>query len=77
MYTEDMTTTKSYLDEDNNGIPDLIQAPAHDHGSMDLVLGSGITQMNLMWILMGLMATHHIWMFFKMRTTKKCVCKRQ
>ena len=71
MYTEDMTTTKSYLDEDNNGIPDLIQAPVHDHGSLDMVLGSGITQMNLMWILMGFMATHHIWMFFKMRNIKK------
>lgn len=75
MYTEDMTTTKSYLDEDNNGIPDLIQAPSHAHETVDMFLG--ITQMNAMWILMGIMATHHIWMFFKMRNTKKCTCKRQ
>jgi hypothetical protein len=77
MYTEDMETTTSFLDEDKNGIPDLIQAPAHDHGSVDMVLGSGITEMNLMWALMGLMLIHHTWMFFKMRSTKVCTCKRR
>jgi len=40
----------------------------HDHHNMNLVLG--ITEMQLMWILMGLMAIHHIWMWWKMRSKK-------
>ena len=46
----------------------------HDHNNMNLTLGSGITEMQLMWILMGLMAAHHIWMWWNMRK-KKCDCK--
>ena len=41
----------------------------------NLTLGSGITEMQLMWILMGIMAIHHTWMWWKMRS-KKCNCKK-
>jgi len=42
----------------------------HDHHNTNLVLG--ITEMQLMWILMGLMAIHHIWMWWKMRNKRNC-----
>jgi hypothetical protein len=48
----------------------------HDHETMTLVAGSGITEMQLMWILMGLMAIHHIWMWRKMRR-RKCNCRKK
>jgi hypothetical protein len=37
----------------------------HDHDTITVVAGSGIDQMALMWILMGIMAAHHIWMWWK------------
>jgi hypothetical protein len=37
----------------------------HDHENIVLTTGSGIDQMTLMWILMGIMAAHHIWMWWK------------
>jgi len=46
----------------------------HDHHNMNSELVAGITEMQLMWILMGLMAIHHAWMWWKMR--KKCNCKK-
>jgi hypothetical protein len=47
----------------------------HDHNTMNMVSGNGITEMQLMWALMVLMAGHHIWMWVKMRK-KKCECKK-
>ena len=46
----------------------------HDHENIILATGSGISEMTLMWILMGLMATHHIGMWWKMKK-KDCNCK--
>lgn len=46
----------------------------HDHEQMILTGGSPITEMQLMWIVMGLMAIHHVWMWWKMNK-KKCGCK--
>jgi hypothetical protein len=46
----------------------------HDHENIVLATGSGINEMTLMWILMGLMAAHHIWMWWKMKK-KNCKCK--
>jgi hypothetical protein len=48
----------------------------HDHENIVLATGSGITEMQLMWIVMGLMAIHHIWMWRKMKI-KRCTCKRK
>ena len=48
----------------------------HDHETMTLVAGTGISQMTVMWILMGLMAIHHVFMWRKMRR-RKCTCKRK
>jgi len=45
----------------------------HDHNNMNLAVG--ITEMQLMWILMGLMAIHHTWMWWKMRKKKNCDCE--
>jgi hypothetical protein len=39
----------------------------HDHETITIATGNGINQMSLMWILMGLMTIHHIWMWWKMR----------
>jgi len=44
----------------------------HDHHNIDLAIG--ITEMQLMWTLMGLMAVHHAWMWWKMRKKKNCDC---
>jgi hypothetical protein len=41
----------------------------HNHETMTMTSGS-INQMTLMWILMGLMATHHVIMWWKMRGKK-------
>jgi hypothetical protein len=46
----------------------------HDHNNITLATGSGITEMQLMWIAMGLMAIHHVWMWWKMKK-KDCNCK--
>ena len=46
----------------------------HDHENIVLATGSGITEMQLMWIIMGAMAIHHIWMWWKMKK-KDCNCK--
>ena len=48
----------------------------HDHENIVLTTGSGITEMQLMWIIMGIMAIHHAWMWWKMRQ-RKCTCKRK
>jgi hypothetical protein len=47
----------------------------HDHNNITLATGSGITEMQLMWFIMGIMAIHHTWMWWKMRS-KKCNCKK-
>ena len=47
----------------------------HDHNNITLATGSGITEMQLMWFIMGLMAVHHTCMWWKMRS-KKCTCKK-
>jgi uncharacterized protein YodC (DUF2158 family) len=47
----------------------------HDHNNITLATGSGITEMQLMWFIMGVMAIHHTWMWWKMRS-KKCTCKK-
>jgi hypothetical protein len=47
----------------------------HNHETMTMTAGSGITEMQLMWFIMTLMAAHHIWMWVNMRK-KKCECKR-
>ena len=46
----------------------------HDHENIVLATGSGITEMQLMWIVMGIMAIHHAWMWWKMKK-KDCKCK--
>ena len=46
----------------------------HDHENMILTTGVGISEMTVMWILMGLMAAHHAWMWWKMRKKEKCDC---
>jgi hypothetical protein len=46
----------------------------HDHENMILTIGGGISEMTVMWILMGLMAAHHVWMWWKMRKKEKCDC---
>jgi hypothetical protein len=46
----------------------------HDHEQMILATGGGITEMQLMWIVMGFMAIHHAWLWWKM-SKKKCGCK--
>jgi len=43
----------------------------HDHNDMTFAPGGSIDEMTLMWILMGLMAIHHAWMWWKMKK-KKC-----
>lgn len=46
----------------------------HDHENIVLAIGGGISEMTVMWILMGLMAAHHAWMWRKMRKKEKCDC---
>lgn len=46
----------------------------HDHEKIVLATGSGITEMQVMWFLMALMAGHHLWMWWKMKK-KNCTCK--
>jgi hypothetical protein len=48
----------------------------HNHENIVLTTGLGITEMQLMWIVMGLMTIHHTWMWWNMRQ-KKCTCKRK
>jgi len=47
----------------------------HDHNSHQSLDFSGITEMQLMWILMIVMASHHAWMWWKMRKKKDCDCR--
>ena len=47
----------------------------HDHENIVIATGGGISEMSIMWIIMGAMAIHHIWMWYTMRN-KKCRCKR-
>lgn len=42
----------------------------HDHSSM--TSSFPISEMTLMWILMGIMAVHHFWMWKKMKNS--CTC---
>ena len=42
----------------------------HDHSSM--TSSFPISEMTLMWILMGIMAVHHLWMWKKMKNS--CTC---
>jgi hypothetical protein len=49
----------------------------HDHNNINLTTGGGITEMQLMWVVMGIMAVHHLWMWLDMRKMKKkekCDC---
>jgi hypothetical protein len=46
----------------------------HDHNNMDLATGGGITEMQLMWVVMSIMAVHHLWMWWKMKKKEKCDC---
>jgi hypothetical protein len=49
----------------------------HDHNNINLTIGGGITEMQLMWVVMGIMAVHHFWMWLDMRKMKKkekCDC---
>jgi hypothetical protein len=39
----------------------------HDHETITLTTGPGMSEMDLMWIVMGIMTIHHIWMWWKMR----------
>jgi len=47
----------------------------HDHENITLATGPGMSEMDIMWIVMAIMAGHHLWMWFKMRS-KKCKCKK-
>ena len=44
----------------------------HDHSSMTSSFSFPISEMTLMWILMGIMAVHHFWMWKKMKNS--CTC---
>lgn len=44
-----------------------------DMGTMNMSSGH-ITQMDVMWVLMAVMAVHHVWMWVKMSKKKKCDC---
>jgi hypothetical protein len=51
----------------------------HDHEEMIISSSGGISSMTFMWILMGLMAIHHISMWLDMRKMKKqknCSCNQ-
>jgi hypothetical protein len=50
----------------------------HDHETLVLSGSGGISSMTVMWVLMGLMAVHHIFMWVDMKKMKKektCSCK--
>jgi hypothetical protein len=50
----------------------------HDHETMIASGSGGISSMTVMWIVMGIMAIHHISMWLDMRKMKKekdCSCK--
>jgi hypothetical protein len=47
----------------------------HDHEDMILTAGGGVSEMTIMWIIMGAMAIHHLWMWYKMKN-QKCRCKK-
>jgi hypothetical protein len=46
----------------------------HDHTNHSTDFSFQITEMKVMWALMGLMAAHHVWMWWKMKKGKKCDC---
>jgi hypothetical protein len=50
----------------------------HDHETLVVTSSSGISSMTVMWLIMGLMAVHHIFMWVdmkKMKKQKRCSCK--
>ena len=67
MYTEYMTTN-SFLDKDNNGIPDLIQKPIENHDSLYASISSLNFEMKFVWLALGVIAISNILMWVKVKS---------